>query len=424
MTFQRSSSVLAALSHNLPLYSSSSLRPKCQIRLTFTKPVAHRAALPLLFHYRLASTSSAAAPQKRSPPPTTPITATTTRSPPASPYKPTTPDPNQPLPDRINPPASTLPAPLTTPSRAQDQSLINYLYKTGKAYTSFYWTGIKNIRHNRTLAKAIEARISSAARSDAATAAERGDVKTAAAGPGVATRNRIVAIEALSGTATAGLTRAEWQLLLRSRYDMRRVPIFALLFVILGEWLPLVVIYFTALVPRTCRIPLQVDREIRKLETRRRESLREMNALRAITGKSGEGLREEGGKQQMDGTGQLATEVVIKEDNQVDRKTELVHLSRCFGLHSKMWDRLLGGPPTALVTRKVRNRFDYLAEDDRLILRDGSVKDLTKEETKEACVERGIDVLGRKEEEMRRDLELWMGRRKRGMLPGIGEAGR
>ncbi|KAJ9647256.1 hypothetical protein H2199_002243 [Coniosporium tulheliwenetii] len=390
MTSQRSSSVLAALSHNPPVYSSSSLRPQCRIRLTSASTATHRAALPLLFHHRLASTSSAAASQKRSPPPTTTTTTTTpTTTPPPRPHQ---------------PPASTLPAPLTTPSRAQDQSLINYLYKTGRAYTSFYWTGIKNIRHNRTLAKAIEARISSASRNDAATAAGRGDVKTAAAGPAVATRNRIAAIEALSGTATAGLTRAEWQLLLRSRYDMRRVPIFALLFLILGEWLPLVVIYFTALVPRTCRIPLQVDREIRKLETRRRESLREMNALRAIAGKGGEAAKDEGAKDgtQAQGTGQLATEVIIKEDNRVDRKTELVHLSRCFGLHSKMWDRLLGGLPTALVARKVRNRFDYLAEDDRLLLRDGSVKDLTKEETKEACVERGIDVLGRKEEEMRR----------------------
>ena len=51
--------------------------------------------------------------------------------------------------------------------------------------------------------------------------------------------------------------------------------------------------------------------------------------------------------------------------------------------------------------------------DDFAIERDGGVKMLVKEEVRLACEERGIDVLGEKEENLRADLQRWIKRRKR-----------
>lgn len=46
--------------------------------------------------------------------------------------------------------------------------------------------------------------------------------------------------------------------------------------------------------------------------------------------------------------------------------------------------------------------------DDDLIKSNGGVSKLSTEELKMACVERGIDVLDRSEQEIRRDLQAWM----------------
>ena len=51
--------------------------------------------------------------------------------------------------------------------------------------------------------------------------------------------------------------------------------------------------------------------------------------------------------------------------------------------------------------------------DDFAIERDGGIKSLEKEEVRIACEERGIDVLGKEEGNLRADLKRWLYRRKR-----------
>lgn len=165
----------------------------------------------------------------------------------------------------INPPASTLPAPLDLGERRPDQSRFNYLRQCGKKYWHFYKTGVKHIFANRRLAKVAQSRIQEEARKYNASRDEEEAPMPIYGGTPDAWKIKL------------GLTRAEHQLILRSRQELLRLPILAALLLIFGEWLPLLVISMTPLVPPNCRIPKQVERARRKLTERR---IRERDRMR------------------------------------------------------------------------------------------------------------------------------------------------
>ena len=66
-----------------------------------------------------------------------------------------------------------------------------------------------------------------------------------------------------------------------------------------------------------------------------------------------------------------------------------------------------------LLRGKVERRIEYLETDDALIRRDGGVEGLEAEELRIACGQRGIDVLGRGEDELREGLKVWLSAAKR-----------
>lgn len=81
-----------------------------------------------------------------------------------------------------------------------------------------------------------------------------------------------------------------------------------------------------------------------------------------------------------------------------------------------MWDWLGGqlpGLPTSILRGKVAKRVDYLEADDNLIWMFGGVEEMSFEEVKMACVERGIDVLERKEGDVRENLQAWLDSREK-----------
>lgn len=57
-------------------------------------------------------------------------------------------------------------------------------------------------------------------------------------------------------------------------------------------------------------------------------------------------------------------------------------------------------------------KLGELEVDDLAIERDGGVGKMGGEEVKLACEERGIDILGKEERKLRRDLEQWMESRR------------
>lgn len=255
---------------------------------------------------------------------------------------------------KVNGPRSTLPAPLIIPEQGKDQSYFpSYLFTIGKTYVAFYKTGVWNIWANFKSAQPIQRLVD-----DKYSSSLRAAV------------------------AAGALTRCDFQLLARNWHDIKRVPVFALMLMICGEFTPLVVLAVSNVVPWTCRIPKQVDSDRRKLEVRRAISFRN-----------------------------LTTSPPVEKGVEKLGRMELLHISWSLGLSSKTWDWLGGrlpGLPTYILRRRVRKRVEYLEMDDMLLKNGGGVRNLESEECRMACVERGIDVYGRSEKQIRTDLEAWL----------------
>ncbi|KAE9369567.1 hypothetical protein N431DRAFT_413704 [Stipitochalara longipes BDJ] len=250
----------------------------------------------------------------------------------------------------VNGPSTTLPAPIAVPERAEGQSFFpSYALALGKAYLSFYKTGVKNIYTNFKLSRNIQHTIDAQHTSSFSAA-----------------------------VASASLTRSDLQLLVRNWHDIKRVPVFALVLMVCGEFTPLVVIALSGVVPWTCRIPKQIESDRRKLEQRRAISFRGLTTVPP----SQAGVERLG-------------------------RTQLLHISRSLGLSFGVWD-WFGGLPTGLLRRSVSRRIEYLALDDGLIRKAGGIKDMDVEEIRMALVERGVDVLGKGEAQLKGDLNAWL----------------
>ncbi|KAK3689878.1 hypothetical protein B0T22DRAFT_181339 [Podospora appendiculata] len=239
------------------------------------------------------------------------------------------------FPQAANPPATTRPPPLDLPTRDPAASTFSHLFNTGKAYLTFYKTGLSQIHTNTRLLYPN----SKTDRADIPPPASRG----------------------------ARHLRARWT------HDIRRLPVFALLLVVCGETTPLVVLAVPSIVPFTCRIPAQVKQIQRKLEARRARSAAEFQAA-----------------------GQDATGAVVA-----------AHLARSLGVISPVWDRL-GLLPDRVVAGRVQEWINHLVEDDGLLEQAGGVDALVDEEVPLACVDRGLDVVGRSEQGLRQVLARWL----------------
>ncbi|TAQ87600.1 hypothetical protein B7494_g4052 [Chlorociboria aeruginascens] len=140
--------------------------------------------------------------------------------------------------DQINGPSSTRPAPLDLPIRgANERFFFKYAFQLGKAYASFYKIGVKNIYTNFRAARTIQDTVDS---------------------------HRSLSL-AISSNA---LSRSEFQLLTRSGHDIRRIPMFALVYLVCGEFTPLVVLAITSVVPWTYHPYGQLSPRVREKQDR------------------------------------------------------------------------------------------------------------------------------------------------------------
>lgn len=191
----------------------------------------------------------------------------------------------------------------------------------------------------------------------------------------------------------------------------------------LGEWLPLVVVYLTPVIPEACRIPKQVDRVLKLKEAKRRERLQRVgfHALRLQSkdrrpqtdedavrlAAAAEGLLSPETKAGKQGGAPMARAIVPPDASSDLSLFHLLLLSARLDCHPRLLDRFYATPPKWLLQRNVGKTLQYLTQDDELIRRDGGVQALDKQETLRACVDRGIDVLGKSEAEMRKSLSSW-----------------
>ena len=95
-------------------------------------------------------------------------------------------------------------------------------------------------------------------------------------------------------------------------------------------------------------------------------------------------------------------------------ETEVVLvLGRALGLYAQWWESLPTMIPAKLIRGRLNRRLETIAVDDGAIRREGGIADLEPEEVTLAVEMRGMDVLGKGEEELRRDLQRWMDDRKK-----------
>ncbi|KAF1362318.1 hypothetical protein EJ07DRAFT_107444 [Lizonia empirigonia] len=296
--------------------------------------------------------------------------------------------------DKLNPPSFTYAPELSVPARKEGQNYASYLFSCGKAYLTFYKSGISHTRQTLKFAKTLRARLT----------AQGHAVSQDIAGNGV-------------------LSRAEWQVLRCSKRDLLRLPVMGFLILALGEWLPLVVVYLTPVIPEACRIPAQVERTLRKLEARRRDRLNRiaMDAQRLQTrdrtprtdedairlAAAAEGLLSPDSKFGKEGGLAMASAIIPPSASQDLSLFHLLLLSARLNCHARLFDTLYLTPPKWLLQRSVSRTLAYLTQDDELIRRDGGSQALDKQELQRACVDRGIDVLGKSEAEQRKSLARW-----------------
>ena len=273
----------------------------------------------------------------------------------------------------LNPPSSTLPPPLVLPVRTPNQSTFSFYFALGKAYLTFYRTGGFAVWQNWKLAFAIRERLEQSP----ATSSRSSPPSTALAS---------ASSSALADAALAAriLSRADWQLLRRSRQDVARVPWFALVLLVFGEFTPLLAPFLTAVVPRTCRVPAQVASERVKAEARRGLSFR---------------------------TGTLVESGRTPETVGSMSPAQVVHVGRSVGLFPKMLDRV-GYVPVGIAKRRAERWVEYLRLDDQAIEDWGGVDKMEMEEVRISLEERGVDLNGRNDTQLRSLLKDWLKARK------------
>ncbi|KAF1838018.1 hypothetical protein BDW02DRAFT_565526 [Decorospora gaudefroyi] len=268
--------------------------------------------------------------------------------------------------ENLNPPPFTYAPEITVPARKTGQGLFSWLWNAGRAYVGFYKQGITHVRQTLKLAKALRQKAAKTPDTD----------------------------------ISQVLTRAEWQIVTRSRIDALRLPAFATLVLLLGEWLPLVVVYITPLIPEACRIPQQVQRTLRKLEDKRQDRMRRVRLdARRLMSKDAQPA------------GAPIPDLTSSENVRSPRPTgldwrqmtlyQLSILSAQCNCYPAVFDWLPFTPPKWLLQRNFRKKMEYLRTDDGLIERDGGWAGLGRQELERACVERGVRVLGKKEHELR-----------------------
>ncbi|KAL1303316.1 hypothetical protein AAFC00_006720 [Neodothiora populina] len=358
--------------------------------------------------------------------------------------------------DGINPPRSTLPPPLVFPEKASDTSTPVYWYRVGRSYGRFYIAGVKATWKSYKVARELRNKIRASNADPANNTTGRNDVEAKAYPPrrfmGLMAPPFLLDVEVYM--RREGLMRSQLQLLLREREDMKKLPLFAVMVALFGEWLPLIVPFIPGRVPRTCRIPKQITGMRKAVEERRRDSFRQglvvpehfvqagvFEKIKARVQRSREvetGLDKESRKiragedrdaivdlEQQEGDDTIALRVqpanwLAVETTQALSRQQTAHVSTSLGLHSRLWERLglVGGESplvTLLLKMRVIQRLHYLNMDDELLVKNrmNDWHRLTRDELKIACEERGIDVSGRTEDNLRKDLGKWLDGRAR-----------
>ncbi|KAJ8603452.1 hypothetical protein MRB53_042149 [Persea americana] len=146
----------------------------------------------------------------------------------------------------VNAPSTFPPDLERLPPRPPKEYRLKYAYRLGKTYLQFYKTGLHQVLDNRAKVARLRARHPELTKLDL----HRGDYQS------VFKSNQ-------NGNITR-MTRSDFQLIHRHSKDIKKLPAMALLLLILGEWLPLFVVFLDPLIPGTMLLPKQIEKRRRK----------------------------------------------------------------------------------------------------------------------------------------------------------------
>ncbi|OOF98526.1 hypothetical protein ASPCADRAFT_41408 [Aspergillus carbonarius ITEM 5010] len=282
----------------------------------------------------------------------------------------------------INPPPSTRPAdlslPATLPPSSSPSDHVKRYISIGRAYLTFYKTGLKNVYHNYRAALPVRRTL------NLPTYIPSSPPTTTAA-------------SFLRTLHSAGLSRSQFQLLRRSAYDIRRMIPFSLVLIICGEMTPLAVLALgNAITPLTCRIPRQLEKERVKRAVRKRDALVPVGAVTAPTVGSDAEMR-------------VLKEMVNGEWIRTARPGDILRACAALGLtksHTRP-EWLVG----VLYRPRLRRYAEYLEVDDGLISSGGGVSGMEAAEVRIAVEERGgVGVGGKEDWETEREERRWLGK--------------
>ncbi|KAJ9297040.1 hypothetical protein DTO271G3_4801 [Paecilomyces variotii] len=319
---------------------------------------------------------------------------------------PTTTSTTTPSTSEVNAPLSTLPAKLDVPApAASDATPIDQFKRyiaLGRAYYSFYKTGLKNVYHNYKASIPLRRSLGlptylPTSYPPATQTSSSRDDKTPSF---------------FSAARGLGFTRADIQLVRRAAYDVRRMIPFTLILLICGETTPFIVLALgNAVTPTTCRVPRQMEKE-------REAKLKRKNAAIAAHQAAVQGSMAPVAVGSEEELAVLVDQYADVGFANTASAEEVLRACAVFGL-AKTHTR-----PSVLVPVVYRSRLrrwaQYLELDDRLIKQGGGVKAMSAEEVRIAVEERGGVGAGgdgrnnnwKAEMEERKWLERWFERRR------------
>lgn len=302
---------------------------------------------------------------------------------------------------RINPLSITLPPPFQLPERKPNQRNISYLYAQGRAYLKFFKTGLLNIWTMRKIAQDLEK-------------------KEKENNPQLLSLPQI--------------TRAEFQLLLRNEAALSKVVPFGIFIFIFAEMSPILLLFITSIVPEPCQLPSVQKKLEEKFNQRKFKGFIRYKEYIETTekGKDDKQLLEAGSAGAGADSSSSLTSSPQSQDSKLSPTNSLLtslstpslrYASIAIKAHPAILDRLSSIPLLSYVSslfmtrdyliNRIRERLKYLRADDALLLRDGSIEELSPEELKRAVAERGYladSSLGVSDGIRVKEMKEWLGR--------------
>ncbi|KAI9030882.1 LETM1-like protein-domain-containing protein [Phycomyces nitens] len=243
----------------------------------------------------------------------------------------------------------------TEPIANEPTSRIGKFIKFSKDLISFYKTGLKLLWANGKTAKALKQKVQNEG---------------------------------------YNLNRAEFQLVRNSHKDMLKLIPFGIVFMILPESIPLLVMYVPGAVPSTCLKESQVIKQREKLDKVRQN----MSKNVIMSADSIEGISPEDF---------LNPRTFAKTAKAYNYDFELTRIDRAHLSSYCRFMGLSGWGTQGILQKRLNKHLDYLLEDDKLIVKEG-IETLALPELQQAAEERGVRSIDASEDSLRRAIKYWI----------------